>query len=124
MQVLDLLLSFSSIVFTLSTLIGGRTILRVLSLVFPFLQIIIMSVNITMVQSNCEGKKEIGRIIENTMIITVLLQIDLNKREMSQISKNLQLVDMYLRVRTVAKRHMRSSMFTASFILVSCVKLP
>ena len=29
-----------------------------------------------------------------------------------------------LRVRTVAKRHMRSSMFTASFILVSCVKLP
>ena len=30
----------------------------------------------------------------------------------------------YLRVRTVAKRHMRSSMFTASFILVSCVKLP
>ena len=42
-----------------------------------------------MVQSNCEGKKEIGRIIENTMIITVLLQIDLNKREMSQISKNL-----------------------------------
>ena len=28
-----------------------------------------------------------------------------------------------LRVRTVAKRHMRSSMFTASFILVSCVKL-
>ena len=30
----------------------------------------------------------------------------------------------HLRVRTVAKRHMRSSMFTASFILVSCVKLP
>ena len=30
----------------------------------------------------------------------------------------------WLRVRTVAKRHMRSSMFTASFILVSCVKLP
>ena len=29
-----------------------------------------------------------------------------------------------LRVRTVAKRHMRSSMFTASFILVSCVKQP
>ena len=29
-----------------------------------------------------------------------------------------------LRVRTVAKRHMRSPMFTASFILVSCVKLP
>ena len=29
-----------------------------------------------------------------------------------------------LRVRTVAKRHMRSSMFTASFILVSGVKLP
>ena len=29
-----------------------------------------------------------------------------------------------LRVRTVAKRHMRSSLFTASFILVSCVKLP
>ena len=29
-----------------------------------------------------------------------------------------------LRVRTVAKRHIRSSMFTASFILVSCVKLP
>ena len=29
-----------------------------------------------------------------------------------------------LRVRTVAKRHMRSSMFTASFILVSWVKLP
>ena len=29
-----------------------------------------------------------------------------------------------LRVRTVAKRHMRSSMFTESFILVSCVKLP
>ena len=29
-----------------------------------------------------------------------------------------------LRVRTVAKRHMRYSMFTASFILVSCVKLP
>ena len=29
-----------------------------------------------------------------------------------------------LRVRMVAKRHMRSSMFTASFILVSCVKLP
>ena len=29
-----------------------------------------------------------------------------------------------LRVRTVAKRHMRSFMFTASFILVSCVKLP
>ena len=28
-----------------------------------------------------------------------------------------------LRVRTVAKRHMRYSMFTASFILVSCVKL-
>ena len=31
---------------------------------------------------------------------------------------------MTLRVRTVAKRHMRSSMFTASFILVSRVKLP
>ena len=31
---------------------------------------------------------------------------------------------LHLRVRTVAKRHMRSSMFTASFILVSCVKLP
>ena len=30
----------------------------------------------------------------------------------------------YLRVRTVAKRHMGSSMFTATFILVSCVKLP
>ena len=29
-----------------------------------------------------------------------------------------------LRVRTFAKRHMRFSMFTASFILVSCVKLP
>ena len=29
-----------------------------------------------------------------------------------------------LRVQTVAKRHMRSSMFTASFILVSRVKLP
>ena len=29
-----------------------------------------------------------------------------------------------LRVRTVAKRHMRSPMFTASFILVSCFKLP
>ena len=29
-----------------------------------------------------------------------------------------------LRVRTVAKRHVRSSMFTAFFILVSCVKLP
>ena len=29
-----------------------------------------------------------------------------------------------LRVRTVAKRHVRSSVFTASFILVSCVKLP
>ena len=29
-----------------------------------------------------------------------------------------------LRVRTVAKRHMRSSMFTASSIMVSCVKLP
>ena len=29
-----------------------------------------------------------------------------------------------LRVRTVAKTHMRSPMFTASFILVSCVKLP
>ena len=29
-----------------------------------------------------------------------------------------------LRVRTVAKRYMRSSMFTASFILVLCVKLP
>ena len=29
-----------------------------------------------------------------------------------------------LRVRTVAKRHKRSSMFTASFIVVSCVKLP
>ena len=29
-----------------------------------------------------------------------------------------------LRVRTVAKRHMRSPMFAASFILVSCVKLP
>ena len=29
-----------------------------------------------------------------------------------------------LRVRTVAKRHMRSSIFTASIILVSCVKLP
>ena len=29
-----------------------------------------------------------------------------------------------LRVRTVAKRHVRSPMFTASFILVSCVKLP
>ena len=29
-----------------------------------------------------------------------------------------------LRVRTVAKRHMKSPMFTASFILVSCVKLP
>ena len=28
-----------------------------------------------------------------------------------------------LRVRTVAKRHIRSFMFTASFILVSCVKL-
>ena len=28
-----------------------------------------------------------------------------------------------LRVRTVAKRYVRSSMFTASFILVSCVKL-
>ena len=33
------------------------------------------------------------------------------------------LVLVQLRVRTVAKRHMRSSMFTASFILVSCVKL-
>ena len=31
---------------------------------------------------------------------------------------------LFLRVRTVAKRHMRSPMFTASFILVSCVKLP
>ena len=30
----------------------------------------------------------------------------------------------HLRVPTVAKRHMRSSMFTGSFILVSCVKLP
>ena len=30
----------------------------------------------------------------------------------------------HLRVRTVAKRHMRSFMFTASFILVSGVKLP
>ena len=30
----------------------------------------------------------------------------------------------HLRVRTVAKRHLRSPMFTASFILVSCVKLP
>ena len=29
-----------------------------------------------------------------------------------------------LRVRTVAKSHMRSSVFTTSFILVSCVKLP
>ena len=29
-----------------------------------------------------------------------------------------------LRVQTVAKRHLRSSMFTASFILVACVKLP
>ena len=29
-----------------------------------------------------------------------------------------------LRVRTVAKRHMRFLMFTVSFILVSCVKLP
>ena len=29
-----------------------------------------------------------------------------------------------LRVRTVAKRHMRSSMFAVSFILVSCFKLP
>ena len=29
-----------------------------------------------------------------------------------------------LRVRTVAKKHLRSSMFTASFILVLCVKLP
>ena len=29
-----------------------------------------------------------------------------------------------LRVRTVAKRHMRFSIFTASFILVSGVKLP
>ena len=28
------------------------------------------------------------------------------------------------RVRTVAKRHMRSSMFTVPFILVPCVKLP
>ena len=32
--------------------------------------------------------------------------------------------ELLLRVRTVAKRHKRSSMFTASFILVSCVKLP
>ena len=39
-------------------------------------------------------------------------------------NKYFALCNFSLRVRTVAKRHMRSFMFTESFILVSCVKLP
>ena len=51
---------------------------------------------------------------------------DLKKTDMRQSDKKTLAIEyeFSLRVRTVAKRHMRSSMFTASFILVSCVKLP
>ncbi len=47
-----LLPSLSSDVFNLFILIGGRHILRLFSFIFPFLQIVIMSVNITIVPSN------------------------------------------------------------------------
>ena len=54
------------------------------------------------------------------------MMADLNKtvNVLSAWQKSMHEQQQALRVRTVTKRHMRSSMFTASFILVSWVKLP
>ena len=56
---------------------------------------------------------------DNDMLLTCI--IDFSKMSPIKLTK---ISDRFFKVQTVAKRHVRSSMFTASFILVPCVKLP
>ena len=55
---------------------------------------------------------------------SLLRIVNFTELKTEKVIKMVKIEKLILRVRTVAKRHMRSPMFTASFILVSCVKLP